>query len=88
MNLVPADFDSRLFAVAVAPESKSEALFSGISALVGFMFALNAMLMTVPSRRRLIEDLREQGATRWMTIQILLFDAACWACSVASLGWC
>ncbi len=76
VNLVAADFDSRLFAVAVAPESKSEALFSAISALVGFMFALNAMLVTVPSRRRLIEDVRPHGATRWMTIQILLFDAA------------
>jgi putative ABC transport system permease protein len=76
VNLVPGRFDSRLFAVAVAPESKSEALFSGISALVGFMFALNAMLITVPSRRRLIEDLRPHGATRWMTVQILLFDAA------------
>jgi putative ABC transport system permease protein len=76
VNLVPGTFDSRLFAVAVAPESKSEGLFSGISALVGFMFALNAMLITVPSRRRLIEDLRPHGATRWMTVQILLFDAA------------
>lgn len=76
VNLAAADFDSRLFALAVAPESKSEALFSGISALVGFMFALNAMLVTVPSRRRLIEDIRPHGATRWMTIQILLFDAA------------
>jgi putative ABC transport system permease protein len=76
LNLVSGSFDSRLFAVAVAPESKSEALFSGISALVGFMFALNAMLITVPSRRRLIEDLRPHGATRWMTVEILLFDAA------------
>ncbi len=75
VNLVPGDFDSRLFAVAVAPESKSEELFSGISALVGFMFALNAMLVTVPSRRKLIEDVRPHGATRWMTVQILLVDA-------------
>jgi putative ABC transport system permease protein len=76
VNLEPGTFESRLFAVAVAPESKSEALFSGISALVGFMFALNAMLVTVPSRRKLIEDIRPHGATRWMTVQILLFDAA------------
>ena len=75
VNLEPGTFDSRLFAVAVAPESKSEELFSGISALVGFMFALNAMLITVPSRRKLIEDMRPHGATRWMTVQILLFDA-------------
>jgi putative ABC transport system permease protein len=75
VNLVSGDFDSRLFAIAVAPESKSEELFSWISALVGFMFALNAMLVTVPSRRRLIEDVRPHGATRLMTVQILLFDA-------------
>jgi putative ABC transport system permease protein len=75
-NLEPADFDSTLFRVASTPENQGEGLFSAISALVGFMFALNAMLVTVPSRRRLIEDVRPQGATRAMVIQILLFDAA------------
>ncbi|MGC2375012.1 MAG: FtsX-like permease family protein [Solirubrobacteraceae bacterium] len=76
VNLLPGQFDSQLFKVAVAPEGQSETLFSGISALVGFMFALNAMLVTVPSRRRLIEDVRPHGATRWDTVKILLFDAA------------
>jgi putative ABC transport system permease protein len=75
VNLEPGDFDSTLFGVASAPENQSEALFSALSALVGFMFALNAMLVTVPSRRRLIEDVRPQGATRLMTVQIMLFDA-------------
>ena len=76
LNLEPASFDSTLFAVASAPENQGETLFSAVSALVGFMFALNAMLITVPSRRKLIEDIRPQGATRWMTVEILLFDAA------------
>lgn len=76
VNLVPGRFDNRLFAVAVAPESNSETLFSAISALVGFMFALNAMLITVPARRALIEEVRPHGATRWDTVKILLFDAA------------
>jgi putative ABC transport system permease protein len=76
VNLLPGKFDSRLFRAAVGPESQSEELFSAISALVGFMFALNAMLVTVPSRRRLIEDVRPHGATRWDTVKILLFDAA------------
>lgn len=75
VNLVSGGFNSQLFAVAVAPESRSETLFSGISALVGFMFALNAMLITVPSRRAMIEDIRPQGASRWDTAKILLFDA-------------
>lgn len=75
LNLEPGDYDAQLFATAVAPENKSEDLFSAISALVGFMFALNAMLITVPARRRLIEEVRLQGATRAMLVQILLFDA-------------
>jgi putative ABC transport system permease protein len=51
VNVEPADFDATLFRVASAPNNQSEALFGGISALVGFMFALNAMLITVPARR-------------------------------------
>ncbi len=86
VNLVPGTFDSRLFAVALAPESKSENLFSGISALVGFLFALNAMLITVPSRRRLIEDLRPHGATLGMTVQLLLFDATIIGVLACTLG--
>jgi putative ABC transport system permease protein len=86
INLQSGKFDSRLFAVAVAPESQSEALFSGISAVVGFMFALNAMLITVPSRRKLIEDVRPHGATRLMTIEILLFDAAVLGVLACALG--
>ncbi|MBA3808521.1 MAG: ABC transporter permease [Solirubrobacterales bacterium] len=75
INLNPGNFDSQLFAVAVSPESQSEQLFSAISALVGFMFALNAMLVTIPARRKLVEDLREQGASPRITVQVLLFDA-------------
>src|SRR3984957_20576970 len=75
-NLQPATFDATLFSAASYTENQGETLFSAISALVGFMFALNAMLVTVPARRRLIEDIRPQGATRGMIVQILLVDAA------------
>lgn len=75
VSFLPGRFDARLFSVAVAPASNSETLFSGISALVGFMFALNAMLITVPSRRKLIEDVRPHGASRWDVVKILLLDA-------------
>ncbi len=86
VNLQPSTFELRVFAVAVAPENKSEQLFSGISALVGFMFALNAMLITVPSRRKLIENLRPHGATRLMTVQILLVDAIVLGVIACALG--
>ncbi len=86
VNLEPADYDSRLFAVAVASQRNSETLFSVISALVGFMFALNAMLITVPARRKLIDSIRPQGATRLVALQILLFDAAVLGVLACALG--
>jgi putative ABC transport system permease protein len=75
VTVEPANFDSKLFAVASLPENQSETLFSSISAIVGFMFALNAMLITVPGRRRLLAHVRLQGANRRMALQILLFEA-------------
>ncbi len=86
VNFQPSTFESRLFSVAVSPENKSEQLFSGISALVGFLFALNAMLITVPSRRKLIEDLYPHGSTPEMTIQILLVNAAVLGTLACGLG--
>jgi putative ABC transport system permease protein len=75
LNVEPADFDSILFAKAAAPANQAAELFSAISALVGFMLAFNAMLITAALRRDLIGELRRHGATRWMTIKTLLFDA-------------
>lgn len=81
-----ANFDKELFGVAVAPESQSELLFSGISALVGFMFALNAMLVTIPARRKLIADLREDGADLKAILQVLLADALLMGIPASILG--
>ena len=75
VNVEPSDFDAQLFDTAAAPADQSEELFSAISALVGFMFAFNAMLVTAHLRRNLVETLRRRGATRMMTVQVLLFDA-------------
>ncbi len=84
VNLEPSAFESRLFAVAVAPQNSSEQLFSGISAFVGLMFALNAMLITVPSRRKLIRDLLPHGAAP--TLMVLLADAAIIGVLACTLG--
>jgi putative ABC transport system permease protein len=84
VNLAPSTFESRLFAVAVAPQNSSEQLFSGISAFVGLMFALNAMLITVPSRRKLIRDMLPHGAAP--TVLVLLLDAAVLGVLACGLG--
>lgn len=75
LDAVPADFDAQLFSVASSPAQQGENLFSLISAVVGFLFAFNAMLLTVTDRRRLIKTMRRQGFTRPMIVQALVFDA-------------
>jgi putative ABC transport system permease protein len=75
LNVAPATFTNVLFHKAAEPTNQSTSLFSAISALVGFLFAFNALLLTVPQRRNLIEDLRLDGYTRKMILQVLLFDA-------------
>jgi putative ABC transport system permease protein len=86
VNIEPADFDSKLFAVASSPETQSETLFSVISALVGFLFAFTAILLTVPRRRKHIEELWPHGAGYGVTFEILLFDAAVLAALGCVLG--
>jgi len=85
-NVEPADFDSKLFDVASTPETQSETLFSVISALMGFLFAFTAILLTVPRRRRMIEELWPHGAGYEITLEILLFDAAVLAIFGCALG--
>jgi putative ABC transport system permease protein len=75
LNVRSADITTKLFRRAAAPVDQSTGLFSGISALVGFLFAFNALMLTVPQRRNLIEDLRLDGYTRRMIVQVLLLDA-------------
>jgi putative ABC transport system permease protein len=86
LNLEPADFDATLFAVASAPAQQGEGLFSAISAIVGFLFAFCAMLLTVPERRRMIAAMRRRGTTRIMTIQALSFDALVIGVLACALG--
>ena len=86
VNVEPSNFDSKLFAVASNPETQSETLFSVISALVGFLFAFTAILLTVPRRRKHIEELWPHGASYGITFEILLFDAAVLAVLGCVLG--
>ncbi|HEY3866336.1 MAG TPA: FtsX-like permease family protein [Solirubrobacteraceae bacterium] len=86
LNVEPANFDVKLFSGAAAPADQGEGLFAGISALVGFLFAFNSMLLTLPSRRGLVAGLRTNGATRLDIVKALLFDALVLGCLAALLG--
>jgi putative ABC transport system permease protein len=74
-NVETVDYEQQLFAKAAAASNQSTALFSAISALVGFLFAFNAVLLTVPQRRRLVVDLRRDGYEPRTVIAVLLLDA-------------
>lgn len=86
LNVEPVSYDEELFAKAAAANNRSTALFSAISAMVGFLFAFNAMLLTVPQRRRLIADLRRDGYTPGTVIALLLLDAVALGLIACVLG--
>jgi putative ABC transport system permease protein len=69
-------YDEQLFATASSASNQSTALFSLISALVGFLFAFNAMLFALPDRRRLVTELRSEGFRSRTALGMLLTDAS------------
>lgn len=75
LNVGSGDADREVFERAAYPSSQSTTLFTGLSALVGFLFAFSAVLLTVPQRSRLMMDLRMAGHEGWALLQLLLFDA-------------
>jgi putative ABC transport system permease protein len=86
LTVTSTSYDERLFAKAASATNQSTALFAVISALVGFLFAFNAMLLTVPQRRRLIADLRRDGYTPRGVIVIMLLDALVLGVIASALG--
>jgi putative ABC transport system permease protein len=76
LNVVPANTELRLLDEAAKPNGQSTELFSAISVMVGFLLAVNAMLLTVPERRRFVADLRMQGYDRQQVLLLLGFQAA------------
>jgi putative ABC transport system permease protein len=81
LDVEPANFDERVFSRAALANDQSTALFAKISALVGFLFALNAMLLMTRERRQFITDLMMSGAPLRAVLRIL-------ALSALILGFC
>jgi putative ABC transport system permease protein len=82
--VAPADQDVTLLREALGPSHLASGLFAAIGALLGLLFAFNAMLLTVPDRRQEIADLRLAGTRRGAIVQMVLFQAVCLG-TVASL---
>lgn len=75
VTVTPVSNESRLLGQATGPIDQSTGLFAAISGFVGLLFVFNAMLLTVPERRRFIADLRILGYRRRQIVQLLAFQS-------------
>jgi putative ABC transport system permease protein len=91
LAVAPADQDVALLREALRPSDLASGLFAAIGAVLGLLFAFNAMLLTAPERRRQIADLRLAGTRRSALRQMVLFQALCLGVAASlvglALGW-
>ncbi|HEX4188953.1 MAG TPA: FtsX-like permease family protein [Solirubrobacteraceae bacterium] len=81
-----AEEDIALLEQALKPSGQASALFAVIGALLGFLFAFNAILLTVPERRQAIADLRLSGTRRSAIVQLQGFQALCLGVGASVVG--
>jgi ABC-type lipoprotein release transport system permease subunit len=86
LTVAPADQDVALLREALGPSALASGLFAAIGALLGLLFAFNAMLLTVPERRQAIADLRLAGTRRAAIVQMVLFEALCLGLAASLVG--
>jgi putative ABC transport system permease protein len=86
LTVASADQDLSLLREALRPSNQASELFAGLSALLGFLFAFNAMLLTVPERREAIADLRLDGTPRSAIVQMVIFEALCLGLAASLVG--
>ena len=75
-----------LLAQALRPSNQATGFFAAISALLGLLFAFNAMLLTIPERRKANADLRLVGTRRSAIMQMVAFQALCLGTVASLLG--
>jgi putative ABC transport system permease protein len=86
LEVVPANNELSLLQEAAKPSNQSTKLFAFIGAMVGFLLALTAVLITAPERRRSTAEMRSLGYTRRYIIVILTFQAAILGAAGSLLG--
>jgi putative ABC transport system permease protein len=86
LQVAPADEDLTLLKQALRPSDQASEFFAAISALLGFLFAFNALLLTVPERRRSIADLRLIGTKRTAIVQMFFFQTLCLGVAASLVG--
>ena len=86
LKVAGVDDETRRLDQATGPIDQATGLFAAISAFVGLLFTFNAMLLTVPERRRFIAHLRIIGYRPWRIVQILGFQALMLGAFASAVG--
>jgi putative ABC transport system permease protein len=86
LAVAAADQDVAALKQALRPSDQASEFFAAISALLGFLFAFNALLLTVPERRQSIAELRVTGTRRPAIVQMFAFQALCLGLGASLLG--
>lgn len=74
LDVEPAGHDRVLFDQLAETTDRSSSLFAAISAMVGFLFAFNAMQLIASDRRALIAELRLSGFRGRTVVSVLAVD--------------
>ena len=74
LNVRPSDSEVSLLEGATRSSNQAATLFTALSVVVGLLFAYNAMLLTLPARRRYITRLRSMGAYRYELVSLLALE--------------
>jgi putative ABC transport system permease protein len=85
-SVAAADQDVAALKQALGPSDQASDFFAAISALLGFLFAFNALLLTVPERRQSIAELRLNGTKRTAIVQMLAFQAIVLGICASAVG--
>lgn len=75
VTVAPADNELRVLEATAKPLKQTTALFAAIGAMVGILLAGNAMLLTLPDRRRLVTELCTQGFDASQILVIIAYQA-------------
>ncbi|MBS1868901.1 MAG: ABC transporter permease [Actinobacteria bacterium] len=86
LTVAPVDSEVHALEQAVTPNDQATGLFAAISALVGLLFTFNAMLLTMPERRRAIAELRIQGYGSGHVVSLVAFQALVLGAVASSVG--
>lgn len=86
LEVAAGDQDIGLLDLALGPSDQATSFFAVMAVLLGFLIALNAMLLTVPERRRAIVELRLLGADRAGAWRMVVFQSLCLGLGASLVG--